>query len=423
MKHSSLNDAIVIGAGLSGLAAARALRARKIPVTVLEASNQVADPWRARHPQLRLNIHRQFAQLPGSPMTRKDGAYVRRDTVVEYLEQYACVLDAEIRFGTRVLGVKRRDGRWQIQTNTGELSCAHLIVATGRERVPTIPTWPGMERYRRRVIHTADFGDVSRYEGRKILVIGAGNSGTDVLSHLSRIEPAKVWVSVRHGPSILPKLIFGFPLHRLAKVFTYLPEWTLDPSFAALQWLSFGNLKRFGLRRHPTGGATRMRQSGVTFALDDGFVAALKSGRVEAVAETMGFDETQVELADGRRIDPDVVICATGYRTGLEPLFDDLGALDRSGRPIYPMGQVDPNNPGLWFTGFTPGLTGFFHAAGQTAERIAKSISDEQATAPSTNNATSQRGTGIWRSLRSLLIRSPNLAGADRALATKGAPQ
>ncbi|MEO1140440.1 MAG: NAD(P)/FAD-dependent oxidoreductase, partial [Pseudomonadota bacterium] len=210
--------------------------------------------------------------------------------------------------------------------------------------------------------------------GRKVLVIGAGNSGTDILNHLAQSNPAKVWVSVRHGPSILPKLVFGYPLHRLAAFFTRLPKWSLDPSFAALQWLAFGNLRRFGLRRHPLGGSTRMHREGVTFALDDGFVRALKSGRFKAVAETVGFDETRVELADGRRIEPDVVICATGYKTGLEPVFGDLGVLDGNGRPHFPMGQADPDHPGLWFAGYTPCLTGFFHAAGVTAQRIATDI-------------------------------------------------
>ncbi|PUB10398.1 flavin-containing monooxygenase [Yoonia sediminilitoris] len=423
MEYPNMNDTIVIGAGLSGLAAARALRDRNIPVTILEASDRVADPWRKRHPQLRLNIHRHFAQLPGAPMTRNDGTYVRRDTVVGYLEDYAKALDAEIRFGTRVLSVERHGDGWHVQTNKGELSCAHLVVATGRESIPTIPIWPGMERYGRPVIHTADFGDVTQYEGRKVLVVGAGNSGTDVLSHLARINPAKVWVSVRHGPSILPKLILGFPLHRLAKLFTYLPKWSLDPSFVALQWLSFGNLRRFGLRRHRTGGATRMRQEGVTFALDDGFVAALKTGRFEAVPETVGFDDTRVELANGRRIDPDVVICATGYETGLKPLFRDLGALDHNGRPLHPMGQPDPDNPGLWFTGFTPGLAGFFHAAGETADKIAKAITNDRQPAESAHSAMPQNLAGTRNSLGARLINSTRLTATARRTATKGASQ
>ncbi|MDA8586085.1 NAD(P)/FAD-dependent oxidoreductase [Rhodobacteraceae bacterium] len=379
MKTLYSDRAVVIGAGLSGLAAAHALRERGIQVTILEASSRVADPWRARHPQLRLNIHRHFASLPGSPMGKGNGTFVSRDAVVSYLENYAWNLDADVTYDTRVTAVMRHGSGWCVETDKGDFHCSNVIVATGRDSIPTIPVWPGMDAFGGKIIHAAGFGDVAQYEGRKVLVIGAGNSGTDVLNHLARIKPAKVWVSVRHGPAILPTRIFGFPLHRLAYAFTRLPKWSLDPAFSVLQRLAFGNLRRHGLRRHPMGGSSRMQREGVTFALDDGFVAALKAGRFEAVAETVGFDDCRADLADGRRVDPDVVICATGYRSGLEPLFDHLGVLDRSGRPLHPMGRPDPDHPGLWFAGFTPGLTGFFHAAGVTADRIAGQIATSMA--------------------------------------------
>ena len=83
---------LVIGAGLSGLACADALARRGIHATVLEARARVAEPWRARHPALRLNIHRHFAGLPGQPAPKSDGPFLRRDTVVAHLERYAARL-------------------------------------------------------------------------------------------------------------------------------------------------------------------------------------------------------------------------------------------------------------------------------------------------------------------------------------------
>ncbi|WP_171182348.1 NAD(P)/FAD-dependent oxidoreductase [Ruegeria sp. HKCCD8929] len=372
VPHST--TAIVIGAGLSGLAAATELRARNIPITILEASDRVADPWRARHPKLRLNIHRHFARLPGHHTPRNPDTFLPRDAVVDYLSEYASQFDADIHFETRVLSIRREDDIWQIETNRGIYFSAHLIVATGREKVPDMPVWPGMEEFGGQIIHAADFGDPNEYDGKNVLVIGAGNSGTDVLNHLSRSNPAQVWVSVRHGPSILPSRVFGFSLQRLANLFTLFPKWSLDPIFSIMQRAFFGNLRRHGLRRHVMGGGSRMLKDGVTFALDDGFVSALKSGRFAAVSETIGFSPYAVELASGRKIHADVVICATGYRADLDELFGHLGALDNKGYPLHPMGQEDPQNPGLWFTGYGLLFQGFFHAAGISANRIANHI-------------------------------------------------
>ncbi len=374
MQTDQSVDAIVIGAGLSGLATAKQLRARGIQVTILEASDRVAAPWRARHPKLRLNIHRRFARLPGRLTIRDNDTFLRRDTVIEYLSEYAGGLDVPIHFETTVLAVHRDGAVWQVDTNKGTFRCANLIVATGRERVKHLPDWPGVNLFGEPIIHTADFADPRNYDGKNVLVIGAGNSGTDVLNHLSRCKPAHVWVSVRHGPAILPTRIFGFPLHKSANLFVHLPKWSLDPIFAFLQRIIFGDLRRYGLHSHKVGGGTRLLKDGVTFALDDGFVAALKAGHIEAVSETVGFTQDAVELASGRKIHPDVVICATGYRAGLSDLFDHLGALDTRGYPLHPSGQADTSNPGLWFTGYEVTFLGFFHAAGVSAMRIATAI-------------------------------------------------
>jgi hypothetical protein len=138
--------------------------------------------------------------------------------------------------------------------------------------------------------------------------------------------------------------------------------------------LAFGRLARWGLGKHPVGGATRLLQSGTAPAIDDGFVAALKAGRIEVVPEIEGFDGQAVRLADGRAIAPDIVIAATGYRTGLEPLFGHLGVLDERGVPRTHGGEVDPRHPGLWFAGMRPRLSGFFHHAGAIGAGIAAAV-------------------------------------------------
>lgn len=377
MKSKILTPVLVIGAGLSGLACAQALARRKIPVTVLEAQKRVAEPWRARHPALRLNIHRHFAGLPGQKAPTSDGAFLKRDTVVTYLDRYASRLDVPIRFGVEVTAVARSFGGWLVSTTADLYEAAHIVIASGRERVPYIPDWPGREEFAGELLHVADLGDVSRFNHKCVLVVGAGNSGSDALNHLARHQPNEVLVSVRHGPSLVPARVFGFPLQLLARVFAALPAGLLDPAFRGVQRLFLGKLDRHGLRCHPDGGGTRLLRDGVAFAIDDGFVAALKSGRFRILPCVERFERTCVRLADGSTCTPDVVIVATGYRTGLAPLLGHLGALDDMGLPRLPMGESDPRNPGLWFTGFRPTFTGYFDAARIAAGRIAARIGVE----------------------------------------------
>lgn len=382
MQNSSAKNIIVIGAGLSGLTVARELLRRGLPVTVLEAGDRVAEPWRARHPQLRLNIHRHFARLPGHQVPDTDGAFLRRDTVVDYLESYAADLEVPVRFGVEVTGIERAGTVWRLTTDDQTYEAGHVIFATGRDRIPHVPAWKGRDDFTGELIHAADLGDVTRLNNKRVLVIGAGNSGGDVLNHLAQSDPAEMLISVRHGPAIVPTRVFGFPLHRAANLFAALPVVALDPAFRLMQWLFFGNLARYGLTSHPDGGGTRLLRDGVAFALDDGFVAAIRDGRFKVAGDISEFGPDTVVFRDGQTFRPDTVICATGYRTGLDPLLGHLSVLNDDGVPLHPSGEVDSGNKGLWFTGYRPVFQGYFHAAGASARRIADAIlAQGQATA------------------------------------------
>lgn len=388
METTIPSNVLVIGAGLSGLTVAAALSRRGIPVTILEARDRVADPWRARHPALRLNIHRRFAKLPGQQAPRKDGAFLRRDSVVEHLESFARRIGVPIRFGAEVTSINRAPAGWSVQTTAGTFGAAHIVFATGRDRVPDVPEWPGLHEFPGELIHAADLGDVSRFDGKRVLVVGAGNSGSDVLNHLARHSPGAVRVSVRHGPAIVPARVFGFPLHRLARLFAAMPIWLVDPAFRLTERLFLGDLRRFGLPSHPDGGGTRLIRDGVAFAIDDGFVEAMKAGRIQAVPELVRFSGRTVQFADGSTFEPDVVIAATGYDTGLRQLLGPLGVLDSSGRPKHPAGEADPAHPGLWFVGYKALFTGYFDAARIASDRVVHGIAKDLARLNSGGNSS-----------------------------------
>lgn len=377
MQHIPVIKAIVIGAGLSGLSAARELAHRGMSVTILERGNRVADPWRARHTQLRLNSHRHFVALPGRKPPATDGPFLQRDTVVDYLEAYAADIEVPIHYAVEVTGIERAGQFWRLAAGKRRYECDHVIFATGRDRVSNIPGWKGRERFKGELIHAADLDDVSRFDGKRVLVVGAGNSGGDVLNHLARHQPAEVLISVRHGPAIVPTRVLGFPLHRAASLFAALPVVVLDPAFRVMQRLFFGNLARYGLTSHPDGGGTRLLRDGVAFAMDDGFVAAVRSGRFKVAGNIAEFLQDTVVFEDGQSFRPDTVICATGYRTGLEPLLGHLSVLDECGVPLHPAGESDPDHEGLWFIGYRPAFQGYFHAAALSAGRIADAIVEQ----------------------------------------------
>jgi cation diffusion facilitator CzcD-associated flavoprotein CzcO len=365
---------IVIGAGASGLAAAQALRARGIPVRVLDQAARPGDAWYHRHPQLRLNTHRHLSALPGLAIPRSAGAYPTRDSIIRYLDDYAARLDAPIDYGVQVRRIDAADNGWAIETGAGVYRARHVVVATGLERVPHIPDWPGRDHFAGKLLHAAHFGEVTQYRGKDILVVGAGNSGSDILNHLAGIDTGRVWVSVRHGPVVFPRRLYGIPVQRLSPLFSVLPVRVADALLSLTEYVAFGRLSRWGLPKHPDGGVTRLLESGTSPAIDDGFVAALKAGKITVVPQVERFEAAGLRLVDGQYLEPQIVIAATGYRSGMEAILGHTGLLDELGVPrIHGAEQMDGYR-GLWFTGMRPRLTGFFHLATNSALEIARAI-------------------------------------------------
>ncbi|WP_084327633.1 flavin-containing monooxygenase [Salinarimonas rosea] len=374
MTRDDTLPALVIGAGLSGLGVARALADSGIACRVLEAEARPGSPWRARHPQLRLNTRRTLSALPGRALPREAGAFPHRDTIADYLEAYADTLPVPIAYGVRVARIARDGGAWRVDTDAGVMRARNVVVATGRDRVPFVPRWPGAEAWAGRIVHAHDLGPVARYRGRRVLVVGVGNSGMDALNHLVGAATASLSVSVREGPTIFPKRLLGFPVQQLAPILARLPVPVLDRLLSGMQRLVFGDLRRIGLPRPATGGATRLVQGGIAPAIDDGAVAAMKDGRIAVLPAIARFTPDAVHLADGRTIRPDVLIAATGYRSGLDAMLDGLDVLDERGFPrISGPEQID-EAPGLFFAGMKPGLAGFFHEAGHAGRAIARAI-------------------------------------------------
>ncbi|OBQ63280.1 flavin-containing monooxygenase [Mesorhizobium erdmanii] len=379
---STVEPAIVIGAGAAGLAVAQALMKAGVATAILEKESRLAEPWRRRHVQLHLNTHRDLSALPGLVYPKGTPAFPHRDVVIRHMSDFHEANRLPVEFGVSVEAIVSGGDHWIVRTSAGTRLARHVVVATGRDREPYTPQWKGMQAFAGRIIHSADFGDAQAYAGKKVLVVGAGNSGFDALNHLAGIDTAAVWLSARNGPALLPKRVGKIAVHRLSPFMARLPLRLADAVMAVTQRLVFGDLTKFGMPPAPSGGASRLTSDYTAIAADDGAVNAIKSGKITVVPMVREFTAEGVILANGSQIDPDIVIAATGYRTGLERMVGNLGVLDAKGVPLFNGSDADPKLPGLWFTGMRPSIRGCFANAAILGKAIAGRIAGSLSGAP-----------------------------------------
>jgi putative flavoprotein involved in K+ transport len=367
------HEVLIIGAGGAGLAAAGALHRRGIRALVLDRDLRVGSSWRGRYEGLRLNTDRWMARLPGSPPPRD--RWPSREGYVAYLEAHRARHRLEIRLGTDVRGVERGVSGWVVRTDRGDLAAPFVVVATGRDREVVLPDWPGQESFEGRLIHASRYLSAAPFAGMDVLVVGAGNSATEIAWQLATFADARVRVAVRTPSNLFPDHVFGVPSTLWARALEPLPPRLLDPIGRWIASRYIGDLSAHGLARPPLGIGSELRRKGLGPVIDRGFTEALRAGAIEVVAALAGFDGPDVVLADDTRLRPQVVIAATGYRFGLEGLVGGLGILDESGAPLMRDGDTHPAAPGLFFNGYRLALSGELPEMRRNGRRIARAIS------------------------------------------------
>jgi cation diffusion facilitator CzcD-associated flavoprotein CzcO len=372
----SEHHVIVVGAGVAGIASALALKDAGLRPVVLDAADRVASSWRSRYDSLRLNTWRGFSHLPGRPYPKGTPILPSREELIGHVERHAGEDGMELRLGTRVERIEPGAGDWVVHTDAGELRASQVIVATGLDQTPVVPEWPGRESFQGDLLHSSEYRDPRRFEGKQVLVVGPGSSGMEIAHELAEGGAAKVWLAVRTPPNIVLREGIGpVPGDLLATWLWHLPTPIADRIARFSARMDFGDLTEYGLPWPEVGLFSAVRSRGKVPAIVDGeVVEAIKAGRIEVVAAVAAVDSTGVGLADGGRIEPEAVICATGYRRALEPLVGHLGVLGERGMPkvIAPR----PAAPGLRFAGFVvrPGGLGYM---GKQARRSAKAIARE----------------------------------------------
>jgi putative flavoprotein involved in K+ transport len=370
---------VVVGAGPAGLAVAAMLERRGVPALVIERASNVASRWRSRYDSLILNTPRLNSTLPGYRIPRHYGRWPSRDAIVEYLEEYARRNALRIEFGVEVRRVDRENGSWLLQTSSREQRARAVVIATGHDAEPLIPEWPGKAGYAGELLHAADYRRPDPFRGRDVLVVGPNTTGSEVAYELASHGADRVRVSMRTPPYVSrrewPR---GVPINTIAVVLDLLPDRLANRIAALGPWLMYGNLSKHGLPPSPYGAQTNAKVRHQGALVDNGFVTAVKEGRIELVAAVEAFDGADVVLADQSRIQPDLVIAATGYSRGLEPLVGHLGVLDETGFPRVMADQTHPNAPRLYFNGYYGTISGGLRHMRRHARRIARAIARDR---------------------------------------------
>ena len=207
-------------------------------------------------------------------------------------------------------------------------------MATGYENEPVIPDWSGREHFKGRLLHSREYKNPEPFHGQQVLVVGPGCSGMEIAYDLAEGGAAKVWLSARTPPNIMLREGPGsFPGDMIAVALLRTPVRFADAFTRFGRRMDLGDLTEYGLPIPDEGVFARMHRLGVAPAIvDKEVIEAIKAGRIEVVRGVESLDATAVQLADGERVEPDAVICATGYRRGLEPLVGHLGVLGERGR-------------------------------------------------------------------------------------------
>ena len=367
------HQAVVIGAGPAGLAAAAMLRRVGIETIVLERSS-VGSSWRNHYDRLHLHTVRWLSNLPGLPIDRREGRWVPRAGVVPYLERYARSHRLDIRANVEVQGVARENGRWQLRTTDGDVTADVVVVATGFNKDPVLPDWPGRETFTGEMVHSADYRNPVPYRDKDVLIVGTGNSGAEIAVDLVEGGAAKVMISVRTPPNILRRDLGGLPSQVVGVLIRRLPVPLVDRISKVVQRLTVGDLTPYGMPGPALGMYTRAKQGSIPI-LDVGLIRLLKERRVQVVPAVEGFDGPDVLLADGTRSRPDAVIAATGFRRGLESLVGQLGLVGPDDLPLVHGADTRRGAPDLYFIGFTNPISGNLRELGIDARRIARAAS------------------------------------------------
>ena len=370
-------DTLVIGAGPAGLAVGAALRRAGVPFVMLDRGARVGDSWRGHYDRLHLHTPKALSALPFRPFPRAYPRYPSRAQVVAYLEDYARAFDLRPAFGREVRRCVRERDAWTVATNDGDYRAERVVVATGYNRVPNEPRWPGQETFPGPVLHSRAYTSGEGFRDRRVLVVGFGNSGAEIALDLAE-HGARCTVAVRGPVNVIPRELLGVPILAFSLALRPLPPRVADAMNALTLRLAIGDLAPLGLTKRRDGPFVEIAEGRQIPVIDVGTLARIRRGEIAVRGGVEAFDGDAVRFAGGARERFDAVVLATGFTTGLPAFLPDHAAsvLDARGAPRAHGREAGA--PGLYFCGFDLRATGMLRQIAIEAVAIARDVASRR---------------------------------------------
>jgi cation diffusion facilitator CzcD-associated flavoprotein CzcO len=376
----------VIGAGISGLTAGKALSDWGLPYTCFEASDDIGGNWYFGNPNgrssayrsLHIDTWRDSVSFRDMPMGDEYSDYPHHERIRAYLDEYADAfsLRERIRFDTEVRHATRNpEGGWRITLEDDTVEqFDFLIVGNGHHWDPRYPDFPGT--FEGETLHSHHYLSPTEpldLTGKRVLVVGIGNSAVDIVSELSRKGIAeKVFISTRSGAWVMPKYLFGQPIGKLVKTNPHLPvrlqRWLARP----LPFIASGRMEDFGLP-HPN---HKFLEAHPTVSSE--LLLRLGSGDAVGKPNVEELQGDRVRFEDGTTEGIDAIVYATGYRITF-PFFDpEFISAPENRFPLYKR-IFKPGIDDLAFIGFAQTVPTLFPFVELQSKLVGRYLNGEYA--------------------------------------------
>lgn len=352
----------VIGAGSSGIAACQALHGRGIPFDCFEAGSSVGGNWRygndngmsCAYRSLHAKSSRRGMQYAAFPMPDDYPDYLSHEMIARYLDDFVDHFGfrGSIRFRTKVTRAEPAPGGdWDVTARSRDTGAEYtrrygaVLVANGHHWDPRVPAFPGAGAFAGEQIHSHQYRVPEPFAGKRVLVLGTGNSACDVAAECSR-PGARTLIAMRAGAHIIPRYLAGRPADHLTllRAGTCLPLWLRRCAVALLARIARGDATRYGLPR------PGHRLLCGPLAVSDSLLSGLRRGEIVVKPAIDRFERDRVRFRDGSAEQVDVVIYCTGYKISFPFLRESLIGARDGGIPLYRR-VVAPAQPGLYFIG------------------------------------------------------------------------